>query len=102
MHQKTSSTAATLEEEIKKLHWMKARSGPKWRHRDRDSQRSEERRRKRQCQVSFSSRPTASRFADPGMPPGRMGSKGRDSDLGEPLQLKVEVASFLQGSSETP
>ena len=33
------------------------------------------------------------------MPSGRMGSKGRDSDLGEPLQLKVEVASFLQGSS---
>ena len=36
------------------------------------------------------------------MPSGRMGSKGRDSDLGEPLQLKVEVASFLQGSSKMP
>ena len=35
------------------------------------------------------------------MPSGRTGSKGRDSDLGEPLQLKVEVASFLQGSSKT-
>ena len=33
------------------------------------------------------------------MPSGGMGSEGRDSDLGEPLQLKVEVASFLQGSS---
>ena len=33
---------------------------------------------------------------------GRMGSKGKDSDLGEPPQLKVEVASFLQGSSEMP
>ena len=31
-----------------------------------------------------------------------MGSKARDSDLGEPPQLKAEVASFLQGSSETP
>ena len=31
---------------------------------------------------------------------GRMGSKGEDSDLGEPPQLKAEVASFLQGSSE--
>ena len=31
-----------------------------------------------------------------------MGSKGGDSDLGEPLQLKVEVASFLQGSSKMP
>ena len=35
------------------------------------------------------------------MPSGGTGSKGGDSDLGEPLQLKVEVASFLQGSSET-
>ena len=34
------------------------------------------------------------------MPAGEMGSEGRDSDLGEPLQLKVEVASFLQGSSK--
>ena len=36
------------------------------------------------------------------MPSGRTGSKARDLDLGEPPQLKVEVASFLQGSSETP
>ena len=35
------------------------------------------------------------------MPSDRMGSKGRDSDLGEPLQLKAEVASFLWGSSKT-
>ena len=35
------------------------------------------------------------------MPSGRMGSKGRDSDLGEPLQVKVEVASFFQGSPRT-
>ena len=36
------------------------------------------------------------------MPSVRMGSEGRDSDLGEPLQLKAEVASFLQGSSKMP
>ena len=102
MHQKALSTTATLEEEIEKLHWMKARSGPKWRHRDRDSQRPEERRRKRQHQVSFSSQPTASQSADPDMPSGRMGSKAGDLDLGEPLQLRVEVASFLQGSSKMP
>ena len=36
------------------------------------------------------------------MPSGGMGSKGGDLDLGEPPQLKVEVASFLQGSSKTP
>ena len=34
------------------------------------------------------------------MPSGGMGSEGGDSDLGEPLQLKVEVASFLQGLSK--
>ena len=102
VHQKALSTAATLEEEIEKLHWMKTHSSPEWRHRDRDSQRPEERRRKRRCQVNFSSQPTASRSANPDRPSGRMGSKGGDSDLGEPLQLKAEVASFLQGSSEMP
>ena len=44
-HWKVLSTAATLEEEIEKLHRMKAHSSPKWRH--RDSHRPEERRRKR-------------------------------------------------------
>ena len=102
MHQKALSTTVTLEEEIEKLHRMKAHSGSEWRHRDRDSQRPEERRRKRWHQVGFSSQLTPSWSADPDMPSGRMGSKGRDSDLGEPLQLKEEVASFLQGSSETP
>ena len=101
-HQKALSTAATLEEEIKKLHQMKARSSPERRHRERDSQRPEKRRRKRQHQVGFSSQPTASQSANPDMPSGRMGSKGRDSDVGEPLQLKAEVASFLQGSSKMP
>ena len=33
---------------------------------------------------------------------GRMGFEGEDSDLGEPPQLKGEVASFLQGSSKMP
>ena len=47
VHQKALSTTATLEEEIEKLHWMKAHSSSKWRHRDRDSQRLEERRKKR-------------------------------------------------------
>ena len=36
------------------------------------------------------------------MPSGGMGSKGGDSELGEPPQLKAEVASSLQGSSEMP
>ena len=78
---------------------MRARSSPEWRHRDRDSQEPGERRKKRRCQAS---QPVTSQFANPDMLPGRMGSEGEDSDLGEPPQLKVEVASFLQGSSEMP
>ena len=101
VRQKALSTTATLEEEIEKLHQMKAHSSSEWRHRDRDSQRLEERRKKRQCQVSFSSQPIASQSTDPDMPSGGMGSGGGDSDLGEPLQLQVEVASFLQGSPGT-
>ena len=34
------------------------------------------------------------------MPPSGMGCEDRASDLGEPPELKVEVASFLEGSSE--
>ena len=102
VHQKALSTTATLEEEIKRLQQMKAHSSPEWRQRDRDSQGPEERSRKRRRRVGFSSHPTASQSANPDMPSGRMGSEGRDSDLGEPLQLKVEVACFLQGSSKMP
>ena len=102
VHQKAFSTTATLEKEIKKLHQMKGHSGPEQRCRDRDSQEPGKRRRKRQHQVSLSSQPAASQSTNPDMLSGRMGSEGRDSDLGEPPQLKVEVASFLQGSSETP
>ena len=78
VHKKALSTAVTLEVEIKKLHWMKAHSGSEWRHRDRDSQRLEERRKKRQRQVSFSSQPIASQSANPDMPSGRMGCEGGD------------------------
>ena len=100
VHQKALSTAVTLEKEIKRLHRKKACSSPKWRC--RDSYGSEERRRKRQLQVSLSSQCTVSQSADPDMPSGRTGSEGGDSDLGEPPQLKAEVASFLQGSSKMP
>ena len=57
-HRKVLLAATTLEKEIKKLHRMRARSGPEQRR--KESQRPEERRRKRQCQVSLSSQPTAS------------------------------------------
>ena len=35
------------------------------------------------------------------MPSGKEGSKGRDADLGELLELAPTVASFLWGSLET-
>ena len=57
-HQKALSTAATLEEEIEKLHWMKVCSISEGRPWSRDHWRPEERRKKRQCQVSFASQPT--------------------------------------------
>ena len=100
-HWKALSTAATLEEAIQKLHQMKVCYGLEWRPRGRDCWRLEERRKKRCCQVSFTSQPTPSWSTNPDMPLGKMGSKDRDSDLGEPPKLKVEVVSFLQGSSKT-
>ena len=57
-HRKVLLAAATLEKEIEKLHRMRVCSSPEWRH--KESQRPEERRRKRQHQVSLSSQPTAS------------------------------------------
>ena len=47
-----------------------------------------------------SSQPATSRSASPDMLHGGMGSEGKDSVLGEPSQLKAEVAYFLQGSSK--
>ena len=96
VHRKALSAAATLEEEIERLYRMRACSSTERRRRGRDSQESGKRRKKRQCQVSFSSQPATSQSASPDTLHGRMGSKGEDSDLGEPPQLKAEVASFLQ------
>ena len=47
MHQKALLATATLEEEIERLYQMRAHSGTKWRRRDRDSQESGKRRKKR-------------------------------------------------------
>ena len=55
---------------------------------------------KRCCQVSFADKQAPNQSANPEMPSGKGGSKGRDSDLGEPPELKPAVASFLWGSPE--
>ena len=45
-------------------------------------------------------KPTPSQSVDPDMPPSKMGSEDGTSNLGELPELKAEVASFLEGSSE--
>ena len=52
-------------------------------------------------QDSFANQSTPSRSVKLDMHQGGMGSKDRESDLGDLPELKLEVASFLQGSSET-
>ena len=78
VHWKALLAAATLEEEMERLYWMRACSHTKWRHRDRDSQESGKRRKKRWCQVGLSSQPVTSWSASPDMLHGRMGSEGED------------------------
>ena len=98
-HWQVLSTAATLEEEIERLCQIKVRSTPERRPRS-ETQRRPDRRRKRQCQDSFADQSTPSRSIKLDMPQGRTGSEDRESDLGDPPELKAEVASFLQGLSE--
>ena len=61
----------------------------------------QDRRRKRQHQDSFTDQSTPSQSIELDMHQGRTGSKDGESDLGDLPELKAEVASFLQGSSET-
>ena len=100
VHPQMLSTVATLEEEIERLRWIKVCSTPEQRPRSGTRQRLE-RRRKRQHQVSFTYQSTPSQSIKPDMHQGGTGSEDRESDLGDLPELKVEVASFLQGSSET-
>ena len=81
---------------------MRACSQPGVRSRSQDCWRSKGEGQKKRChQVSFADEPAPSRSADPEMPSGKEGSEGGDSDLGELLELKPAVASFLWGSPET-
>ena len=97
-HQKALSATAALEEEMERLHQMRGHSQSKLRPQSRDRQSSEGRWEER-CHLA--SEPVPSQSINPDMLPGKMGSEDRASDLGEPPELKAEVASFLEGSSET-
>ena len=100
VHQQALSTAATLEEEIERLSQIKVCSTPEWRPRS-GTQRRLDRRRKRWHQDSFAEQSTPSRSVKLDMHQGGTGSEDGESDLGDLPELKAEVASFLQGSSET-
>ena len=97
-HRQALSTVATLEAEIERLHRLRVHPTER-RHRSRTWWEPE--RRKRWRQVSFATLLTSSQSAKPDLPPGETESGSKDSDLGDPPELKAEVASFLQGSSET-
>ena len=101
-HQKVLSAVSTLEKEIERLHCTQAWSQLRARSKSRDCHKpSGEGQKRRCCQVRFADDPAPSQSANLKMPPGKEGSQGRGSDLGELPELKLTVASFLQGSPET-
>ena len=101
-HQKVLATVATLEEEIERLNQTRNHSQLRPRSKSRDCQRPSREGQKKRChQVQFADKPAPSQSADPKTQPGEEGSKGRDSDLEELPELKLMVASFLQGLPET-
>ena len=79
---------------------MKGCSQSEARPKSWDHQRLEGMQGERCHQVSFASKPTTSQSVDPDMPPGEMESEDGATNSGELPELKVEVASFLEGSSE--
>ena len=74
VHWKALSAAATLEEEIEKLHRMKGHFQLEVRPRSWDHWISEGIWVERHCQVRFVSKPTPSQSVDPDMPPSEMES----------------------------
>ena len=82
INQKALSAAATLEEEIEKLHQIRGHSQSEVRSKSWDCQRLEGMWEERCHQASFASKPTPSQSADPNMPPGEMESEDGASNLG--------------------
>ena len=102
VHQKALATISTLEKEIERLNCTQAHSQSRARSKSGDHWRpSGEGQKRRCCQVRFADEPAPSQSANPKTPLGEEGSEGRGSDLEEPLELKLTVASFLWGMLET-
>ena len=100
-HQQALSAMMALEEEIERLGQMRACSQSRVKLRSQDNWRSKGEGWKKRChQVSFADELAPSQSADPEAPSGKRGLKA-ETDLGEPLELKPVVASFLWGSTET-
>ena len=93
---------ATLEEEIERLSCTRNHSQSRARSKSKDHQRpSGEGQKKRCCQVWFEEQPAPSHSTDPKTQWSEEGSNGGGSDLEEPPELKLTVASFLRGLPET-
>ena len=102
VHQKALSAVMALEGEIERLRQMRTHPQSGVRSRSQDCHRSKGEGQKRICcKISFVDELSPGQSANPDTLSGGEGSKGRDSDLGEPPELKPAVASFLQGSPET-
>ena len=101
-HQKVLAMVATLEEEIERLSQTRNCSQSRARSKSRDRQRPSGEGQKKRChQIQFADEPVPSQSTNPKIQPGEEGSKGGGSDLEEPPELKLMVASFLRGLLET-
>ena len=101
-HQKGLAMAATLEEEIERLSCSQNHPETRARSKSRDCQGwSREEWKRRHHQVWFEDPPAPNHPTDPKTGSGEEGATGEDSDLEKPLELRLEVASFMRGSPET-
>ena len=102
VHQKVLSAMMALEGEIERLSQMRTcpQSGVRLRSHDRWRSKGEGWK-KTHHHVSFADELDPSQSTNPDMLPGEEGSEGGDSDLGELLELKLCIASFLWGSPGT-
>ena len=101
-HQKALATAATLKEEIERLSHTQNCLETRVRLKSRDCWgQSREEQKRRCCQVWFGDPPSPNCPTDPKTGSGEEGATSKGSDLEEPLELRLEVASFLRGLPDT-
>ena len=101
-HHKVLATAVTLEEEIERLRCTQNHSESRARSKSRDHHGQSREKWKRRChQVQFEDQPAPSHPTNPKTGPGDHESNGKGSNLEEPPELKLMVASFLRGLPET-